>query len=101
MRHAQAGRRQAAGQTATPAVLLRGPADRIRTMNRETKMRTTITRKGKKFKVGQRVRALYPNADFGTGIITAVDHDPKHKPLVVTRDDGQIGYFHVDQVAVL
>jgi hypothetical protein len=49
--------------------------------------------------VGERVRALHPNASWGEGTVVEVrDVLPAFKPLVVQRDDGTVGYFYRDQV---
>lgn len=58
---------------------------------------------------GDRVRALYPNAGWGEGTVTETRDGQKienpdtgrkvgAQPLVVTRDDGTVGYFHRHQV---
>lgn len=49
-------------------------------------------------KVGQTVRALYPNSRWGEGTITEVRHDNSLKPYVVRRADGQLGNFHAEQI---
>lgn len=48
----------------------------------------------RRFRVGDRVRALYPNSTWGEGTITEIVEKRGMKPYVVTRDDGTVGYFH-------
>lgn len=52
-------------------------------------------------KVGDRVKALYPNAKWGEAVVTEVCDVRGQKPLVTRRDDGTTGYFHLDQVEVV
>lgn len=52
-------------------------------------------------KVGDRVKALYPNAKWGEAVVTEVRDVRGQKPLVTRRDDGTTGYFHLDQVEVV
>ncbi len=60
--------------------------------NREQTMTsTTITE-------GTTVRALYPNAKWGEGIVTKINSDAAEKPLTVTRSDGTVGHFYPDQI---
>ncbi len=56
--------------------------------------------------VGCRVRSIFPNASWGEGVVTA--NDPTlvvdgewQKPLKVRRDDGVVGNFHWNQVALV
>lgn len=50
--------------------------------------------------VGERVRAVFPNSGWGEGVVTHVGvDDGRVKPLVVRRDDGEVGYFPYEGVA--
>lgn len=62
------------------------------------------------YAVGDRVRAVYPNERWGSGVVVDVELDRRgvnpatgrmhrQKPLIVRRDgDGEVGHFHLDQV---
>lgn len=50
-------------------------------------------------RVGELVRALYPNESWGTGHVTAIDTDKALKPYTVTRVfEDVVGHFHADQL---
>lgn len=53
------------------------------------------------FPVGSLVKALYPNERWGSGVVIGHDASPKMKPVVVQRGDNEVGFFHVDQIAIV
>lgn len=53
------------------------------------------------YKRGDRVRALYPNQTWGTGVVVETKEIVGLKKVVVRRADGSTGYFQHDQLEAL
>lgn len=56
---------------------------------------------GTDVKVGDRVRALWPNPRLGEGTVTALNGNPREKPFVVDVDGAGERFFNPEWTEVI